>query len=167
MADIINSTSPLFLRDEELAAGLDLLFCAFRDVIAESDSKLATYEFGRAHLRAIYFVGRNPGISVSELLSILRITKQSLARALGELVSRNIISQEPGHNDRRRRHLCLTDSGRKLERELTASQRTRMARAYREAGPEAVAGYRKVLSGLIDSRGIRRYSAPETALYRS
>ena len=153
MADITSSLSPLFLRDEELSAGLDLLFCAFRDVAAESDPTLASHSFGRAHHRVVYFVGRNPGITVSELLAILRITKQSLSRVLGQLVAKGFIAQHPGREDRRRRMLTLTEAGVNLERKLTAGQRARIARAYRAAGPHAVEGYRKVLAGLIDGGG--------------
>ena len=153
MADITSSLSPLFLRDEELSAGLDLLFCAFRDVAAESDPTLVSHSFGRAHHRVVYFVGRNPGITVSELLAILRITKQSLSRVLGQLVAKGFIAQRPGRDDRRRRMLTLTDAGVDLERKLTAGQRARIARAYRAAGPQAVEGYRKVLAGLIDGDG--------------
>ena len=152
MADITSTVSPLFLRDEELCAGLDLLFCAFRDVAAEPDATLASHQFGRAHHRVVYFVGRHPGITVSELLAILRITKQSLSRVLGQLVAKGLIAQHPGRDDRRRRMLTLTEDGIALERKLTAGQRARIARAYRAAGPHAVEGYRKVLMGLIDGR---------------
>ncbi len=156
MADITRSVGPLFLREEELSTGLELLFCAFRDVALDTDATLANHGVGRAHHRVIYFVGRNPGITVSELLHILRITKQSLSRVLSQLVAKGIIVQTPGRDDRRRRMLHLTDEGFALERRLTASQRARMARAYREAGPQAVEGYRKVLLGLIDRPAPRR-----------
>ncbi len=114
------------------------------------DDILNGYGFGRAHHRVIHFVGRNPGISVAELLKILRITKQSLGRVLKQLVEDGFIEQRKGSQDRRQRLLFLTDEGTNLERELSAPQKLRVARAYREAGPEAVAGYRKVLAGLIN-----------------
>ncbi len=150
MADITSSANPLFLREEELRRGIELLFYAYRDFTAEPDAILARYKFGRAHHRVIYFVGRNPGITVGELLTILRITKQSLSRVLGHLVRTGFISPRHGTRDRRRRLLYLTDKGIELERQLTANQRARIARAFREAGGQAVEGYRKVLMGLID-----------------
>ena len=142
--------NPLFLREEELRQGIELLFYAYRDFTGEPDVILAKYGFGRAHHRVIYFVGRYPGTTVSALLGILRITKQSLGRVLRQLVRQGFIEQHQGTSDRRQRLLHLTDKGLELERQLTATQRERMARAYREAGAEAVEGYRTVLAGLTD-----------------
>ncbi|MCH7929659.1 MAG: MarR family transcriptional regulator [Proteobacteria bacterium] len=157
MTDITSPANPLFLREEELRQGIELLFYAYRDFTAEPDAILAKHRFGRAHHRVIYFVGRNPGITVSELLGILRITKQSLSRVLGQLVRQDFIDQRRGTRDRRQRLLHLTEKGVALERQLTASQRERIARAYREAGAQAVEGYRRVLEGLTDEwRGLAR-----------
>ncbi len=150
VADVTSSANPLFLREEELRRGIELLFYAYRDFTTEPDAILARYRFGRAHHRVIYFVGRNPGITVGELLVILRITKQSLSRVLGQLVRDGFIDPRQGARDRRQRLLHLTEEGIELERRLTATQRERIARAYREAGGQAVEGYRKVLMGLID-----------------
>src|SRR5215469_16658545 len=141
MADVKSAANLLFLREEELRQGIELLFYAYRDFTAEPDAILARYGFGRAHHRVIYFVGRYPGINVSELLAILRITKQSLSRVLGQLVREGFIVQRPGE-DRRQRLLELAAKGFQLERELTQTQRIRIAKAYREAGAEAVEGYR-------------------------
>ena len=141
--------NPLFLREEELRQGIELLFHAYRDFTAEPDTMLALYNFGRAHHRVIYFVGRNPGTTVSALLEILKITKQSLSRVLSQLVAQGLIEQKSGQRDRRQRLLYLTESGKDLEQQLTSSQRARMARAYRDAGAEAVEGFRKVMLGII------------------
>lgn len=126
-----------------------MLFFAYRDFTAEPDAMLARYKFGRAHHRVIYFVGRYPGLSVSALLDILQITKQSLSRVLGQLVREKFITQTKGTQDRRQRLLELTTKGRKLESQLTASQRARIARAYRDAGADAVEGFRKVMLGIM------------------
>ena len=150
MTDISSKANPLFLREEELRQGIEMLFYAYRDFTGEPDAILAKYDFGRAHHRVIYFVGRYPGTTVSALLGVLRITKQSLGRVLRQLVRQGFIDQRQGTSDRRQRLLHLTDKGLELERQLTATQRERMARAYREAGAEAVEGYRKVLAGLTD-----------------
>ena len=151
MVDINSGVSLLFLREEDLRKGMELLFYAYRDFIAEPDAILADYKFGRAHHRVIHFVGGNPGITVSELLSILRITKQSLSRVLSQLVREGFVTQTTGTVDRRQRLLKLTHVGIELERQLSQSQRERIARAYREAGAEAVEGYRKVLLGMINT----------------
>lgn len=157
MTDIKSGVNPLFLRDEELRQGIELIFYAYRDFTAEPDSILAHYGFGRAHHRVIYFVGRNPGITVSALLEILKITKQSLSRVLGQLVREGFITQTTGTQDRRQRLLDLTDKGIDLERQLSENQLERIARAYRAAGAEAVEGYRKVLLGMVNEEDRRKF----------
>lgn len=152
MVDIKFQANPLFLTEEEIRQGIELLFYAYRDFTSDADEVLAAYGFGRAHHRVLHFVNRNPGMTVTQLLSILRITKQSLARVLGALIEKGLVRQDRGARDRRQRLLFLTPEGEALERRVSAPQRERVARAYREAGAEAVAGYRKVLIGLIDER---------------
>jgi DNA-binding MarR family transcriptional regulator len=156
MSDISLSSSPHFAAEEEARQGIELLFFAYRDFTAEPDAILAHYGFGRAHHRVIHFVGRHPQMTVTELLGILRITKQSLNRVLGQLIRQEFILQRPGPNDRRRRLLELTAKGRELERELSEPQRTRVANAYSQAGGPAVEGFRKVLLGIIASDEDRR-----------
>ena len=148
MPEFRAGASPLFLRDEDLRQGLDLLFFAWRDLAAEADATLEKEGLGRAHHRALYFIGRNPGISVSALMVILGITKQSLGRVLKELTAKGLMNQTVGSEDRRERRLALTEAGQALEQALTAPQRALMANAYRAAGAEAVSGFRTVLTGL-------------------
>ena len=157
MTDVKSGINPLFLRDEELRQGMELMFYAYRDFTAEPDEILSQFQFGRAHHRVIYFVGRNPGITVSDLLGLLKITKQSLSRVLGQLVREGFITQRPGQRDRRQRLLELTPVGADLERRLSESQRKRIAAAYREAGAEAVEGYRKVILGMINDNDRRKF----------
>src|SRR5690242_2794551 len=149
MSDIKPAATPHFLREEELRQGIELLYYAYRDFTAEPDEILARYGFGRAHHRVIYFVGRYPEMTVTQLLGILRITKQSLSRVLGQLVREGFIKQRSGDRDRRQRLLELTEKGVELERELSETQRQRVASAYREAGAQAVDGFRKVMLGII------------------
>jgi DNA-binding MarR family transcriptional regulator len=156
MTDVKSAANLLFLREEELRQGIELLYYAYRDFTAEPDAMLARYGFGRAHHRVIYFVGRHPQMSVSDLLAILRITKQSLSRVLGQLVRQGFIQQKPGSRDRRQRLLELTDKGIELERQLSENQRQRIAKAYREAGAQAVEGFRKVMLGIISTDADRR-----------
>ena len=150
MADVKIGTNPLVLPEEELRQGIELLFYAYRDFTSDPDDILRDSKFGRAHHRVVHFVGRNPGITVADLLKILRITKQSLSRVLRALIEQGYIFQRQGSRDRRQRLLYLTEQGAGLEKQLSKPQQARVARAYGEAGAEAVAGYRRVLLGLIN-----------------
>ena len=160
MTDINSGFNPLFLREEDIRQGIELLYFAYRDFTAEPDAILSEYGFGRAHHRVIYVVGRNPGINVSELLAILKITKQSLSRVLGQLVRENFIEQREGTRDRRQRLLELTKKGVELERRLSESQRKRFADAYRDAGAESVQGFRDVLTNMISKEDRDRVLGP-------
>jgi DNA-binding MarR family transcriptional regulator len=139
----------LFLREEELRLAQDLLFFGYRDFTAGADQILAELGMGRAHHRVLHFVGRRPGITVGELLAILSITKQSLGRVLTPLMEEGYVAQSAGRSDRRQRLLSLTAKGEDLERRLFERQREWVMRAYREAGPVAVDGFRKVMRGLM------------------
>ncbi|MBB5693213.1 MarR family winged helix-turn-helix transcriptional regulator [Muricoccus pecuniae] len=139
----------LFLREEELRLAQDLLFFGYRDFTAGPDAILAEMGMGRAHHRVLHFLGRRPGLTVGELLSILGITKQSLSRVLTPLVQGGFVAQSPGRADRRQRLLSLTPEGEALERRLFERQRETITRAYREAGPVAVEGFRHVMRGLM------------------
>jgi len=163
MADLKPGVHQLYLRDEELRQGIELLFYAYRDFTAGPDAILAKLGFGRAHHRVIYFVGRNPGMPVAALLDILNITKQSLSRVLGQLVRQGFITQRPGPRDRRQRLLELTTQGAELERRLTEAQRALVARAYRAAGADAVDGFRKVLLGLINDGDRAKFQRPSSS----
>ena len=138
------------LEDEELRQAIELLFYAYRDFTAEPDAILAEYGFGRAHHRVIYFVGRHPGMTVSRLLDILKITKQSLARVLRQLIDEGFVEQRQDDDDGRRRLLFLCDKGQNLENLLTARQGRRIAAAYTAAGPQAIKGFRRILRGIIN-----------------
>jgi DNA-binding MarR family transcriptional regulator len=165
--DVKSGANLLFLREEELRMAIELLFFAYRDFTAAPDGLLAENDLGRAHHRVIYFIGRHPGITVSELLGILGITKQSLARVLNQLVSDDFVTQTPGVRDRRQRLLELTPKGVALERSLTERQRQRVAQAYREAGPAAVEGFKKVMVELIEAKDRQRFpSRPERPVRR-
>ena|SRR5215469_44673 len=163
MSDI-KLRSDVFLPDEDAVRdGVELLFFAYRDFTAGPDAILARYGFGRAHHRVIHFVGRHPQMTVSELLGILRITKQSLSRVLSDLVQQGFIAQRPGTSDRRQRLLELTARGHALEREVSAPQRARVAEAYRQASSAAVEGFRKVLLAIIADPDDRRRFDSRTA----
>lgn len=142
-------TSLLFLREEQMRQAQDMFFLAWRDFAGSVDPVLAARGLGRAHHRALHFIGRQPGLTVTDLLSLLCVTKQSLSRVLAVLVEQELVEQAPGRQDRRQRRLSLTESGVALERLLFDRQRERLITAYREAGGPAVDGFRRVMRGLM------------------
>ena len=91
MADLNKLLSPLFLSEKEIRKIIELMFFAYRDFTSEPDALLEKINFGRAHHRIIYFVGKKEKITIKELLSILQITKQSLSRVLNQLVKEKYI----------------------------------------------------------------------------
>ena len=147
--------SLLFLREAQIRLAQDMLFLAWRDVSAAADPVLAEAGLGRAHYRALHFIGRMPGLPVADLLGVLRITKQSLARVLAALVESGYVAVSPGRADRRQRLLRLTEAGLALERRLFEAQRARLLAAYREAGGPAVEGFGRVLRALMGGAGRR------------
>ena len=138
------------LHDEDMRQAIELLFFAYRDFTGEADAILRDYDFGRAHHRVIYFVGRNPEITVTQLLAILKITKQSLARVLGQLLYEGFVDQKTDTADRRRRLHVLTQKGAELDLRLTTRQSHRIAAAYAMSGPQAIEGFRQVLRSIIN-----------------
>ena len=130
---------------------IELLFFAYRDFISDPDEILRGYGFGRAHHRVVHFVGRNPGIRVSQLLEILSITKQSLGRVLRELIETGFVSQEEGMQDRRQRLLIADrEAARTWRDRLAAPQIARVREALGACGGDAETLYRDVLFHLID-----------------
>ncbi len=162
-ASVPAGSNQLFLREEEIRSAQDLLFFAYRDFTACADRILDEISLGRAHHRALHFIGRNPGLPVTDLLALLRITKQSLARVLGQLVEEGYVAQNPGRSDRRQRLLTLTEKGQTLERRLFEQQRERLATAYREAGSAAVDGFRRVMRGIMDEAARDYIDGADTA----
>ena len=149
----------LFLTDEHLRKGIEAMFFAYRGFTADPDRILAEKDYGRAHHRAIHFINRSPGTTVNNLLAILGVTKQSLNRVLRSLMQDGLVESRVGREDKRERHLFLTDVGAVLERSLSNAQRDRMRVAYRKAGPVAVAGFRQVLEAMMDEDMRRQYEA--------
>lgn len=145
----VPSASPLFLRETEIRRGAELLYFGYGHLYRGTDEVLARLGLGRAHHRSLYFIARQPDLTVSELLRILGITKQSLGRVLGELTDRGLVETRTGREDRRQRLLRLTEAGAAFEGELFGVMRDRLSTAYAEAGHEAVAGFWKVLECMI------------------
>jgi DNA-binding MarR family transcriptional regulator len=108
---------------------IELFFFAYRDFVSDPDRILAEYGFGRAHHRVLHFVDRQPGLTIAELLDILRITKQSLNRVLKELIEKEFIDSRTGTTDRRQRLLHTTPQGHELAVKLARLQTRRIMRA--------------------------------------
>jgi len=158
MADRAGSDGLLFLTDEQVRQGIEAMFFAYRGFTADPDRILEGKDYGRAHHRAVHFINRSPGTTVSNLLMILGVTKQSLNRVLRTLIEAGLVRSEKGRLDARERHLFLTEAGLVLERELSDAQRARMRAAYRAAGPAAVQGFRQVLEAMMDPEARAQYN---------
>ena len=150
--------SLLFLTDEQLRQGIEAMFFAYQGFTADPDRILAELAYGRAHHRAMHFINRAPGTTVNNLLSILGVTKQYLNRVMRALVEDGLVDSRVGTLDKRERNLYLTDRGRELEQRLSDAQRIRMRAAYKQAGPEAVKGFKKVLEAMMDADMRRAYA---------
>jgi len=155
--------SLLFLTDEQVRKGIEAMFFAYRGFTADPDRILEGMDFGRAHHRAIHFIHRSPATTVSNLLTILGVTKQSLNRVLRSLIEGGLVEPRVGRRDKRERHLHLTPAGQELERQLSGAQRARMRSAYRAAGPQAVAGFRQVLEAMMDPEMRKQYQGLKEA----
>jgi DNA-binding MarR family transcriptional regulator len=129
---------------------IELLFFAYRDFVGGPDRILAEYGFGRAHHRVLHFVLRRPGLTIAELLDILKITKQSLNRVLKELVETGFVEQRTGIQDKRQRHLHATSAGQDLALRLVQLQAKRINTALGDLAPEAAETVALYLAGLID-----------------
>ncbi|WCR09045.1 MarR family transcriptional regulator [Paracoccus fistulariae] len=149
----------LFLTDDQLRKGIEAMFFAYRAFTADPDMILIDMDYGRAHHRALHFINRDPGLTVTSLLAVLGVTKQSLNRVLRTLIGDGLVESRIGRRDRRERQLYLTEKGTALERKLSEAQRARMRAAYRAAGPQAVGGFRQVLEAMMDPETRAQYHA--------
>lgn len=145
-ADLVDT--PLSATEVAELEHIEALFFAYRDFTADADKILESLNFGRAHHRVLFFVNRSPGMTVAELLDILKITKQSLARVLKQLVDSGYVTQLTGSSDRRQRLLYPTRKGRKLILELSAPQSRRIMRALRVAGVDDGAIISRFMDGM-------------------
>jgi DNA-binding MarR family transcriptional regulator len=137
------------LGEQDTVALIELLFFAYRDFVSDPDEILGQFGFGRAHHRVVHFVGRDPGMTVQQLLDLLRITKQSLGRVLKELIDKGYVYQKEGEADRRQRLLYLTEKGEELRQRLMLPQINRIRRAVAQSGGDASQIYRKVLYNMV------------------
>ncbi len=129
---------------------IELFFFAYRDFVGDADRLLERYRFGRAHHRVLHFVSRQPGLTVAELLDILKITKQSLNRVMKDLLDTGYVEVRPGVTDRRQRLLYPTVGGRNLAMDIARLQTQRFSRAFAILEPHAQANAIKFLTAMID-----------------
>ncbi|ODT74185.1 MAG: MarR family transcriptional regulator [Pelagibacterium sp. SCN 64-44] len=129
---------------------MGLFFFAYRDFTGDADALLDRQGFGRAHHRVLYFVNLKPGMPVADLLDILKITKQSLARVLRQLIDNGYVEQRTGDNDRRQRLLYASDKGRQFFASLSANQATRIDAALAALPPQGGAMVRQFLVGMVE-----------------
>jgi DNA-binding MarR family transcriptional regulator len=129
---------------------IELLFFAYRDFTSDPDAILADYGFGRAHHRVLHFVNRRPGLTVAELLDVLKITKQSLARVLKQLIDTGHVVQIQGPRDRRQRELYPTTKGRALALALARPQSRRIRAALEDAGTDERGPIEQFLKAMVN-----------------
>ena len=149
MADLNNLISPFFLNEKEIRKVIELFFFSYRDFTSGPDKILEKLKFGRAHHRAIYFVGKKNNITIKELLVVLKITKQSLSRVLNQLVEEGYIIVSSGL-DKRTKSLSLTEKGKKLELELSTIQIKKIKKVLNNFSEENINGFKKILYEMID-----------------
>jgi DNA-binding MarR family transcriptional regulator len=159
MKNTLPSASPLFLREDEVRRGIELLHFGHAALMGAVDDLLASHGLGQAHHRALYFIGRQNDQTVGAILALLGITKQSLGRVLQDLIDQGLVETRPGLRDRRQKLLRVTAKGRQIEAELFARMRERMSAAYAQAGQGPVTGFWRVLEGLLDPENMRRVVA--------
>ena len=148
MADLNYLISPFFLNNKEIKKIIELIFFSYRDFTAGPDRILETINFGRAHHRVIYFVGKKNNITIKELLIVLKITKQSLSRVLSQLVKEKFIIVSTGL-DKRTKTLSLTQEGLNLEKQLSTIQINQIKKSISKFNHEDINGFKKILFEMI------------------
>tara|TARA_X000001036_G_scaffold42520_1_gene34071 strand:- start:883 stop:1368 length:486 start_codon:yes stop_codon:yes gene_type:complete len=156
MTDLNNLLSPFFLNDKEIRKVIELLFFSYRDFTSGPDKILEKLNFGRAHHRIIYFVGKKNNITIKELLVVLQITKQSLSRVLNQLVNEKFILVSTGI-DKRTKKLSLTEKGKKLEDQLSTIQIEKIKRVINKFSEENINGFKEILYDMIESENKKTF----------
>ena len=156
MADLNNLLTPLFLNEKEIRKIIELMFFSYRDFTSGPDKILEKLNFGRAHHRVIYFVGKKDNLTIKELLSILKITKQSLSRVLNQLVKEKYIILSTGE-DKRTKKLSLSKKGQDLEKKLSDIQITKIYNVIKKFEEIDINGFKKVLFEMIDHDNQKKF----------
>lgn len=135
-------------RQDELRRAIELLFFGYRAFTDRPDRILERRGLGRVHHRILYFVGRNPEVSVKGLLEILAVSKQALSAPLRQLTEMKLVAVVGHAEDRRIKRLSLTPGGRRLEAELTGTQMRHLSDAFDKADAADEAGWTRVMARL-------------------
>ena len=156
MTDLNKLLTPLYLNETEIRKAIELIFFSYRDFTAGPDKILEKINFGRAHHRVIYFVGKQKKITIKELLSILQITKQSLSRVLNQLVKEKFILVSAGI-DKRTKNLSLTKKGGDLEKELSTIQINKIRNVLKQFKEKDINGFKKILYAMIEVKNKKKF----------
>ena len=156
MTDLNKLLTPLYLNETEIRKAIELIFFSYRDFTAGPDKILEKINFGRAHHRVIYFVGKKKKITIKELLSILQITKQSLSRVLNQLVKEKFILISTGI-DKRTKNLSLTKKGEDLEKELSTIQINKIRNVLKQFNEKDINGFKKILYAMIEEKNKKKF----------
>ena len=156
MTDLNKLLTPLYLNETEIRKAIELIFFSYRDFTAGPDKILEKINFGRAHHRVIYFVGKQKKITIKELLSILQITKQSLSRVLNQLVKEKFILVSTGI-DKRTKNLSLTKKGGDLEKELSTIQINKIRNVLKQFNEKDINGFKKILYAMIEEKNKKKF----------
>ena len=156
MTDLNKLLTPLYLDETEVRKALELIFFSYRDFTAGPDKILENINFGRAHHRVIYFVGKQKQITIKELLSILQITKQSLSRVLNQLVKEKFILLSAGI-DKRTKNLSLTKKGEDLEKKLSTIQINKIRNVLKQFNEKDINGFKRILYAMIEEENKKKF----------
>ena len=140
----------LYLKDDQIKDFIEKIFYAYRETYSDPKEILKKYSFGTAHHRAIHLIERYEGLTVSDLLNKLKITKQSLNRVLRDLIKNKSILVKKGEVDSRQRQIFLNEKGKKLFEEIFFKQKKRIYDAFRNSDADSVIKFRNVLSKIIN-----------------
>ena len=157
MADLNKLLTPLFLNEKEIRKIIEIIFFSYRDFTSGPDKLLEKINFGRAHHRVIYFVGKRENLTIKELLSILQITKQSLSRVLNQLVREKYVILTSGE-DKRTKKLSLSKKGQDLEKKLSEIQIIKIYNVIKEFDELDINGFKKVLFRMIDKKNQKKFN---------
>ena len=136
-------------REAALRLAIERFYFGYRAFTAPPDRILGHRGLGRVHHRILYFVGRNPQITVSALLGILNVSKQALNAPLRQLLENRLVVMDTAEHDRRVRQLSLTSTGARLEARLSSTQMKQLHSVFEQTGPGAEAGWHRVMRELI------------------
>ena len=157
MTDLNKLLTSLFLSNKEIRKIIELMFFSYRELTSGPDEILEKINFGRAHHRVIYFVGKQKQITIQDLLSILKITKQSLSRVLNQLVKKKYIFVSTG-DDKRTKNLSLTNKGYELEEKLSLIQINKIKKIIKNEQEIDINGFKKILYKMLDEQTQKQFN---------